>query len=80
MPIARLTETERDDALVMLPAWTLRDDGLAIERTVQFSNFSEAFGFLTRVALAAEQANHHPEWFNVYNQVKITLTTTMRRD
>ena len=75
MPIARLTETERDAALAELPAWTLRQDGLAIERSCRFADFSEAFGFMTRVALQAEKADHHPEWSNVYNRVAITLTT-----
>ena len=75
MPIARLTDAERDAALARLPQWTLRDDGLAIVRKLKFSDFGEAFGFMTRVAIAAEKADHHPEWFNVYNRVEITLTT-----
>jgi 4a-hydroxytetrahydrobiopterin dehydratase len=44
-------------------------------RAFQFSDFNEAFGFMTRVAIAADKADHHPEWFNVYNRVEITLTT-----
>ena len=75
MPIARLTDTERDAALARLPHWTLRGDGLAIERSLRFADFGEAFGFMTRVAIAADKADHHPEWFNVYNRVEITLTT-----
>ena len=75
MPIPRLTDTERDAALARLPQWNLRDDGLAIVRKLQFSDFGEAFGFMTRVAIAAEKADHHPEWCNVYNRVEITLTT-----
>lgn len=75
MPIARLTDTERDAALAGLPGWTLRADGLAIERTFRFDDFAEAFGFMARVALHAEKADHHPEWCNVYNRVEITLTT-----
>lgn len=75
MPIPRLSDTERDAALADLPAWTLRADGLAIQRTVKFADFTEAFGFMTRVALQAEKAAHHPEWFNVWNRVDITLTT-----
>ncbi len=47
----------------------------AVARTFQFADFNEAFGFMTRVALAAEKADHHPEWFNVYNKVEITLST-----
>lgn len=75
MPIARLTAAERDDALTRLSAWTLRDDGLAIERTLKFADFAQAFGFMARVALVAEKADHHPEWSNVWNTVAITLTT-----
>lgn len=75
MTIARLTETERDAALAALPGWTLREDGLAICRSFRFGDFAEAFGFMARVAILAEKADHHPEWFNVYNRVDITLTT-----
>lgn len=75
MPIARLTPAERDAALADLPQWSLRGDGFAIERALRFADFSAAFGFMTRVALYAEQADHHPEWSNVYNRVTITLTT-----
>ena len=75
MPIARLTDADRDAALARLPGWSLRGDGLAIEREFRFADFSAAFAFMTRVALLAEQADHHPEWSNVYNRVAITLTT-----
>lgn len=75
MAIAQLTETERAAALAALPRWSLREDGLAIIRTFRFADFAEAFGFMTRVAILAEKADHHPEWFNVYNRVEITLTT-----
>lgn len=75
MPIPRLTDAERDAALAELPGWTLRADGRAILREFRFADFVEAFGFMTRVALHAEKADHHPEWFNVYNRVEITLTT-----
>jgi 4a-hydroxytetrahydrobiopterin dehydratase len=75
MPIPRLTDAERDTLLAEHPAWTLRADGLAIEREFKFKDFNQAFGFMTRVALHAEKADHHPEWFNVYNRVRITLTT-----
>ena len=50
-------------------------DGNAIERTFEFGDFSAAFAFMTRVALIAEKRDHHPEWFNVYNTVDITLST-----
>ncbi len=47
----------------------------AIQKTFEFENFNAAFGFMTRVAMVAEQMNHHPEWFNVYNRVEVTLST-----
>lgn len=75
MPVERLTDAERDALLAELPDWALLDDGLAIERTLRFADFSQAFAFMTRVALLAEQQDHHPEWANVYNRVAITLTT-----
>jgi 4a-hydroxytetrahydrobiopterin dehydratase len=75
MAIPQLTPAERAEALADLPDWTLRADGLAIEREFKFKNFSEAWGFMNRVALIAEQRDHHPEWSNVYNRVAITLTT-----
>ena len=75
MAIPQLTDAERDAALAVLPNWILRADGLAIERAFRFADFSEAFAFMTRVALLAEKADHHPEWSNVYNRVHITLTT-----
>ncbi|AKM10765.1 4a-hydroxytetrahydrobiopterin dehydratase [Croceicoccus naphthovorans] len=62
-------------AVADLDGWELRGDQLAIERTYKFADFVEAFGFMTRVAILAEKADHHPEWFNVYNRVEITLTT-----
>jgi 4a-hydroxytetrahydrobiopterin dehydratase len=75
MPIPELTDAERSAALSGLPEWSLRDDNLAIVRQFRFRDFSEAFAFMTRVALIAEKADHHPEWSNVYNRVEITLTT-----
>ena len=54
--------------------WSVNVDQ-KLEREIQFKDFKEAFAFMTRVALYAEQKNHHPEWFNVYNRVKIELTT-----
>jgi 4a-hydroxytetrahydrobiopterin dehydratase len=75
MPVARLTDAERDAALASLPDWSLRGDGLAISRDFRFADFSEAFAFMARVALYAEKADHHPEWANVYNRVQVTLTT-----
>lgn len=75
MSITRLTDAERDAALPDLSGWRLRGDGLAIEREFRFGDFAEAFGFMARVAILAEKADHHPEWFNVYNRVQVTLTT-----
>ncbi|KQM19114.1 4a-hydroxytetrahydrobiopterin dehydratase [Novosphingobium sp. Leaf2] len=73
--IARLTDAERDDLLAQFPRWTLRADGAAIEAEFKFADFNAAFGFMTRVALYADKADHHPEWFNVYATLRITLTT-----
>lgn len=64
---------ERD--LDRLDGWARADGREAIEKTFRFKDFSEAFGFMTRVALAAEKADHHPEWSNVWNTVAITLAT-----
>lgn len=75
MAIAELSAAERDALLAANPDWALARDGKAIERTFQFTDFSEAWGFMNRIALLAEKADHHPEWFNVYNRVEITLTT-----
>ena len=55
--------------------WTLRSDGKALEKTFVFKNFSQAFGWMTRVAMVAETLNHHPEWSNVYKTVTVTLIT-----
>ncbi|MET0250515.1 MAG: 4a-hydroxytetrahydrobiopterin dehydratase [Sphingobium sp.] len=73
--IARLTEDERTAALAGLPRWSLAQERDGIERAFRFADFSEAFAFMTRVAMLAEKADHHPEWSNVYNQVRILLTT-----
>jgi 4a-hydroxytetrahydrobiopterin dehydratase len=62
-------------ALADLPAWTAVDGRDAIRREYRFASFSAAFGWMTRVALAAEALDHHPEWFNVYNRVDVTLAT-----
>ena len=75
MALPQLTEAECAEALAALPQWTLRADGLAIERAFKFKNFSEAWAFMARVALIAEKHDHHPEWSNVYNRVAIVLTT-----
>ncbi|WP_259781131.1 4a-hydroxytetrahydrobiopterin dehydratase [Aestuariispira ectoiniformans] len=75
MPPVKLTAEERTNALTELGEWDEVEGRNAIRREVTFRNFNEAFGFMSRVALKAEQMNHHPEWFNVYNRVDITLST-----
>jgi len=63
-------------ALAKLPGWAkVEGDRDAITRTYKFKDFNEAFGFMTRAALMADKLDHHPEWFNVYNRVEVTLTT-----
>jgi 4a-hydroxytetrahydrobiopterin dehydratase len=71
----KLTDEQRNTALADLPEWQLVDGRDAITRTFRFKDFSAAFGFMTRVALIAEKLDHHPEWFNVYNRVEVTLAT-----
>ena len=71
----KLTAAKRQYALENLPNWKEIDGRDAITRTFNFTNFSAAFAFMMRVALRAEQMNHHPEWFNVYNRVEVTLAT-----
>jgi 4a-hydroxytetrahydrobiopterin dehydratase len=68
-----LTETEITTALNDLPGWDHK--GQTIARTFKFANFVEAFGFMSRVALLAEKADHHPDWVNSYNKVEIVLST-----
>ena len=64
-----------DEAMAGLDGWTLANDGLSISRTFTFKNFSEAFAFMTRTALAAEKLDHHPDWTNVYKTVEVKLNT-----
>lgn len=74
MPQAvRLTETQIHEALATLPAWSLVNGKLHAE--FKFADFVECWGFMSRVALVAERMNHHPEWFNVWNTVRIDLST-----
>jgi 4a-hydroxytetrahydrobiopterin dehydratase len=65
----------KDDILRRLPLWAGVEGRDAILRRFLFADFREAFAFMTRVALAAERLDHHPEWSNVYNRVEIVLTT-----
>jgi 4a-hydroxytetrahydrobiopterin dehydratase len=71
----RLTGDEVRQGLAGLPGWTLVHGREAITRRLTFADFSAAFGFMSRVALAAEKLDHHPEWTNVWNRVDITLAT-----
>ncbi|KAF8927680.1 transcriptional coactivator/pterin dehydratase [Dissophora ornata] len=77
MTLQKLTPQEQTDALARpeLSGWSLVDGREAIKRTLTFKDFNAAFGFMTRVALYADKADHHPEWFNVYNRVEVTLAT-----
>jgi 4a-hydroxytetrahydrobiopterin dehydratase len=75
MAVPELDAKEIDQLLADHPGWGLARDGKAITRTFQFKDFSEAWGFMSRVALQAEAQDHHPEWFNVYAKVEVTLTT-----
>jgi 4a-hydroxytetrahydrobiopterin dehydratase len=75
MPVPELDPSEITQLLADHPRWSLAREGKAITRTFQFKNFSEAWGFMARVALLAEAQDHHPEWFNVYAKVEVTLTT-----
>ncbi len=73
--IPRLTQNEISQGLAALPNWALDDGATGIVRSFKFRDFVEAFGFMTRVALLAEKADHHPEWSNVYNRIEIRLST-----
>jgi 4a-hydroxytetrahydrobiopterin dehydratase len=71
----KLTGNARKTALGKLSGWSEVDGRDAISRTFKFADFNEAFGFMARAALIAEKLDHHPEWFNVYNKVEVTLST-----
>ena len=71
----RLTEAQREEALSRLAGWSEVKGREAITRSFSFKDFNEAFGFMCRAALKAEELNHHPEWFNVWNRVDVTLAT-----
>ena len=71
----KLTGNARKSALAKLPGWSEVKNRDAISRQFTFSDFNEAFGFMARAALVAEKLDHHPEWFNVYNKVEVTLAT-----
>lgn len=73
--VERLNEQARAEALAALRGWSHEAERDAITRRFTFADFNQAFGFMTRVALLAEKADHHPEWSNVWNRVDILLTT-----
>ncbi len=71
----KLDPAARAAALASLPEWHMVEGRDAIARTFKFADFNRAFAFMTRAALLAEKLDHHPEWFNVYNKVEVTLST-----
>lgn len=71
----KIAAAQRDATLAEISDWKPAEGRDAITRSFKFADFSQAFGFMTRVALAAEKLDHHPEWSNVWNRVEITLTT-----
>lgn len=73
--VERLTAAERGPALAALKGWREVAGRDAIRKEFRFDDFNAAFGFMSRVALMAEKADHHPEWVNIYNRVEITLST-----
>lgn len=70
-----LSGEERTRALAGLHGWAEAKDRNAIQKTFTFADFNAAFAFMTRAAMKAEKMDHHPEWFNVYNRVEVTLAT-----
>ena len=73
--VERLDQAARAELAQTLPLWRLHSERDAIMRDMVFADFSQAWGFMCRVALLAEKYDHHPEWSNVYNRLSITLTT-----
>jgi 4a-hydroxytetrahydrobiopterin dehydratase len=73
--VQKLTTAERREALAALSGWQEVAGRDAITRSFKFTDFNQAFGFMSRVALMAEKLDHHPEWSNVYNRLEITLST-----
>ena len=71
----KLSGQARKDALAALKGWSEVSGRDAIHKSFKFADFTQAWAFMTRVALAAEKADHHPEWSNVYNKVEIVLST-----
>jgi 4a-hydroxytetrahydrobiopterin dehydratase len=75
MAVSKLDDAARAAALSNLPHWAYDTEAQGIRRSFSLSDFGAAFSFMTHVAILAEKADHHPEWFNVYNRVDILLTT-----
>lgn len=73
--VSKLSPEEIKSELSKLKNWSLSDDSNSIVKNFKFNDFNEAWAFMNRVALLAEKMDHHPEWFNVYNRVDVTLTT-----
>ena len=71
----KLAADDVAERLKAMQGWVLADDGASIWKAFRFKTFVQAFGFMSEAALAAEKLDHHPEWFNVYNKVDVTLTT-----
>ncbi|MGY9001990.1 MAG: 4a-hydroxytetrahydrobiopterin dehydratase [Rhodospirillales bacterium] len=71
----KLSSEDRKDLLVTLDGWSNVEGRDAIFKLFQFPRFRDAFGFMTRVAIVADEMDHHPEWSNIYNRVEVTLTT-----
>jgi 4a-hydroxytetrahydrobiopterin dehydratase len=74
-PMQKLTNKEREAALATIPDWRPVEGRDAISRSLNFKDFSAAWGFMSRVALAAQAMDHHPEWSNIFNRVDIVLST-----
>jgi len=75
MAAHKLTDAERSEMLPALTGWSLVEGRDALHKRFVFSDFVTAFGWMTKVALVAEKHDHHPEWFNVYKTVEVTLST-----
>jgi 4a-hydroxytetrahydrobiopterin dehydratase len=73
--VVRLTKQQINGVLPRIPKWILVDDACKIRRQLEFKDFNQAFGFMTRIALYADKHDHHPNWSNVYNRVEIELWT-----
>ena len=69
----RLSQIDIEEHLKNLPGWSVVNEKL--HKEFQFDSFNQAFGFMTRAAMEIEKMNHHPEWFNVYNRIRVELTT-----